>query len=163
MTLHATWIELNFDFHELNWNTLNGVQIPLNWIQILKLNWIQIHMEFKFNRTEMQCKLVNRVLKICLALLLFVHMVLKNNSFKNTLFHPIEVNSKSKFIWHDKTTSGPSIFLPYTRVDATIVTRNFQLKKLVRSKLFYRLEKSFCFISLCKFYIDLSCGLWKEC
>jgi len=51
MTLHATWIEINFDFDELYWNTLNGVQIPLNSIQILKLSWDQIHMKFKFNRT----------------------------------------------------------------------------------------------------------------
>ncbi len=78
---------------------LNQNLIFMNWIEIYWMEFKFYWIEFKFNRIEMRCKLVNRVLKICLAVLLFVHLVLKNNSFKNTLFHPIEVNSKSRFIF----------------------------------------------------------------
>jgi hypothetical protein len=56
MTLDANWIELN-------WNKLNGISIQLFNSPV---GWRFDLIEFKFNWRQMGCKLVQKVLKICL-------------------------------------------------------------------------------------------------
>ncbi len=56
-------IELNWiEFKYIDWN-LN--EIELNWIPV-QLNSIQI-IELRFNWEKLKCKLVKRLLKICVA------------------------------------------------------------------------------------------------
>jgi hypothetical protein len=73
MTLHATWIELNLNFGFLDWIEMNGIWVELNWIELNSNSckfkstiWLRfIWFEFKFNyKREMECKLVEKALKV---------------------------------------------------------------------------------------------------
>jgi hypothetical protein len=78
-------------------NILNWVQIELNWIQILlelNLIWIELNpnvIELSSNSIEekMGCKLVQKILKICLSLPSFMTLQCwkKLNSYKKTHTH----------------------------------------------------------------------------
>jgi hypothetical protein len=76
--IESNWIELNL-------NALDGIQIHWNWSQFQK------HcIDIKFNWREMRCKLIQKVLKVCLSFLSFVYGVVEKI-----------LGSKNTQIWQD--------------------------------------------------------------
>ncbi len=137
MTLHATWIELNLNFGfldliELNgiWVELNGIWVELSWVELngiwVELNWIELNsnsckfkstiwlrfiwFEFKFNyKREMECKLVEKALKIYSWIWHWKAKTLKEHKFEERSFNAFSFwNGLNKFqfgIVHMMTTT----------------------------------------------------------
>ncbi len=72
-------IEWDYMCLELNW-----IHISLNWVQIHWLKFELNRIEFEFNWKQMGCKLVEKILKICLWMWCWKK---KKRDLKKYLFH----------------------------------------------------------------------------
>ncbi len=111
MTLHAAWIELNWMEVELSWVELNWIELNSNSCKfkstiLLRFIWFESKFDYK---GEMECKLVEKALKVYSWIWHWKAKTLKEHKFEERSFYAsLFGNGLNKFqfgIVHMMTTT----------------------------------------------------------